>query len=723
MDERHGPGATVTYAPEPGIYCRFDNYAFRRAGGRLVTISVRQSDVDEALRYARFASELFQDWGLTAPALPIEQTPAAVPLRFGSGEGYVMNVVPEIFYSEDPEDDPNGVFSSGSAGGSWLSAPELESRPGRLSVRFRPARTGDVTGETGPNIQRFFTVAHELFHAIQLAYYYETDIESLWYENWVTEGMADAMAMTAFRIFDEYDQVVPSGTATLAPLIAEPRYTHFLGPQSRRYTGFEGGLFATDWRAEYDTSSFWSHLFARQISDMRQVDGMYRALEGDDEGGGYVVDEWLRDTRAQSLPEAYQDFLQEIIRNGSFYDGTHEDQLLGCGPYEVTFPANGTRVHLHERPVVESQREALRGLRVSCYDYQVDASNGEVVVSLDAEFNGSAPSPHLQIFTGDTVLSAGETLTLAAGQTHTLRTVAFFSPVQRLAEPEDLILRDFAVRFEQSPQSACNTQTLALNNIANAWGTWDNGASQPDLLPEYGEAFIQATFGGKAIRGPACMRLILLDYGHVQGPALTVQLAHNPTNPYWGVPTGNWANINLHMPPGSFDPADLASGREIAFDQLIVIDGEPSSIATTSDQFSAGEQHPFISHFSTGPSPSTVGVFGHHLNESMTLRFEDAGQLSATGTFTFNTFGPRVESPDFELGPASGGGTFTVPITRLGLPENRATWGEECLVAMHEGRAWDAVMCARAIPDDANASNVLLSMDLFHSWLFYTYMQ
>ncbi len=706
-------GARVVYAPEPGVYCRFEDYTIRGLGGRLATIDIMQESVDETLTFARFVSALYQNWGLGPPMLEIAPPPDGVPARlFGTGEGYVVNIVPEVLDPSDLEDDSLGIFFS-------RVATHVD---GEIFVRFRPQLgiqlPDQLVFRTYPQPNQRATLAHEVFHAIHFRYVIEGAAPEMWVEQWVREGLSDAMEYTAMAIYDTYGDALLPPTGVNAPLTGmAPHSTH-------RYTDFDRGLYIRSDSAAYDTSSFWSHLFVEQIGDITRVPDMLAAGIGPDQGAAYVVDDWLRDSLGRSLPEAFRIFLQDVIREGSFYDGALEDELLSCDRHDVVVPNEGTgpRVYQHERRVPETLRARLRGMRVSCFDYVVDASEGSVVVSL-ASLDADDLSPHLQVFTGDTLLSAGETITLAAGETHTLRVAAFFNPIDRVVSAEELILGDFALRFEQSPQSPCNGQTVALNAIATIETPLGHGAGRADL-PEFGEASVEARFGERVISGPACARLIVLDYGN--GPALTFQLTHNPTNPYWHNMatqnfTGNWAAINVHIAPDAFEAADFVSGGEVVLDQSIVIGDETSAIVPGWEDYRQQAGYTFVSQFANGWGRETFGTFGHPYNDNLTLSFTDVGQTSASGTFTFNTLGPSSAEFNDVFVTTTATGTFTVPIERMGPREDVEAWRMECQVALEEGRAFDMAMCARALPDGGGA--ILGTFDIHWEWFAATFLR
>jgi hypothetical protein len=216
-------------------------------------------------------------------------------------------------------------------------------------------------------------------------------------------------------------------------------------------------------------------------------------------------------------------------------------------------------------------------------------------------------------------------------------------------------------------------------------------------LPDWGEANLTATALGQTRTGPACMRLVLSDYG--QGETLTLQLTNNPNAPQWD---DSHAAFNVAMEVDQFDPAPLRNGGLFTYEQGFPISGYSNPQPGFPRQpggFAA--DRPYLNSFSTGNGEG-VFVSGHHLNTSITLDVTDAGMFSATGTFTLSTRGGSYEG-DVHVGlqEVTASGDFTIPINRMGPMEDLALWRRTCFIAVFEGRIHDAIPCARAHPDPA----------------------
>lgn len=706
LNENQPDTARVVYAPSRGVYCEFEDFRYIDAPGELRRVTVLTSDVIGLVQAAEFASALYEDWGLIQPDIEFGNAPADAPQSPDlNPTGLVMQLTPEIFDASNPDSSVVGVYRSGAT-----SALE-----GTLTIEVNPTEVAD------PYLYR--TVYHELFHAVHYSYQHlPGSVSSHWDENWVAEGMADAMANAVRDLYFGPPVEIPPTSARDVPLSAEARLSQ------HRYTAYEGGLFTTDANATYDTSSFWTHLFAHQLDDMTQVNAMLRAPAPVEVGAPYLIDDWLRNDHARSLPQAYRAFLQDMIRDGTFYDGEVENALLDCIEHSVDLQErDGLRIWDHVRFNGADLRERVRGMGTSCQDYVVDASDGPVIISLVPDENGNDHGPHLQLFSGDFVLSDGETITVPAGTQATVRLLAFLNPMDQVVEPDFLIQRPFTTRFEQSPQSPCNEQTMALVELGGPFTAFNYGTPSAEYMPEYGEAHVDAIFGGATVAGPACMRLILIDYGHADGPALTVQLAHNPSSAIWG--NANFAAINVHMEPGSFRDADMRSGRSIVFEQFPSVAGFADRFAPERGipydprGFGSGPEHPFLSRFERGPLGNGTASLGHYLNNSLTLNFEDVGQLSATGTFEFRDFGPFNTNTESSIRNMSASGTFEVPIYRMEPRSDRAAWVEDCRTALFEMRPFDMALCARAHPDPAVQGQVFGIFEIANEWFFRNFLQ
>jgi hypothetical protein len=696
LDGRQTRAARVVYAPEPGIYCGIENYTSAASGMVIDRFDISQEDVDTVLDFARFTAEAYQDWGLIAPDLLVDDPPADAPTDPGQSEGWVMNMLPEII-------DDNGL--TGAAYGDYQANATIPGAWGTLSIAMEG-------GIDRADLQQ--TIAHEMFHGIQYAYNATAESDdSLYFEQWVIEGMADAMSNTVVDLHETHGGILPPASALTAPLTGTVSLSRY------RYTDFEGGLFTDDEDAVYDTSSFWAHLFTQQIRDMRQVDDMYRASAPGD-GARYLVDAWLADSRAQSLPMVYRAFLAEVIRADSFYSGPLADALINCVVHTVTLTGTTAPTYLHNIPDVGP--EQADGMRAACVDYVVEANDGPVTVTLDPKVDGAAPSPQLHLLAGDQVLSEGGEVTLATGQTHTLRTVAFFSPLDQLADAEDLITSAYRVRFEGNPQTPCAEMNGLLS--VNAMGDlhFRDRVMTSTTTPEWGEAVITISALGETRTGPACMRLILSDYGDGD-PTLFAQITHNPSAAVWGNERRNSVRFNIPLDAGQFDAALLRDGGELVYEQGYPISGY-SAPQPGYPQQDAGflADLPYENDFSLNGG-DRIGINGHHLNTSISLNIEDAGARSVSGTFTVSTRGPGYDGRTYVgLQEITASGDFTVPVQRLGVMQDLAAWREMCFTALYEGRIHDAIPCARAHPDPVVFSDVTFTALLSASTLTETFI-